>query len=69
VRIVALVTIAAALAGLGWLSPVVVLAIGPWLAAIAWIVHRNGLHVLLPHDADDLPSAGELARRRLAGRS
>jgi CHASE2 domain-containing sensor protein len=64
VRIVALVTIAAALAGLGWWSPVVVLAIGPWLAAIAWIVLRNGPHVLIPHD--DRPSGGENARRRLA---
>jgi hypothetical protein len=37
----------------------------PWLVAIAWIVRRHGLHVLLPRD--DVPlSFGELARRRAA---
>jgi hypothetical protein len=35
----------------------------PWLAAIAWIVHRHGLHVLFPDD--DLPiSFGDLQRHR-----
>ena len=35
----------------------------PWLVAIAWIVHRHGLHVLFPDD--DLPiSFGDLQRHR-----
>jgi hypothetical protein len=35
----------------------------PWLAAIAWIVHRHGLDLLFPRD--DVPiSFGNLQRRR-----
>ena len=41
----------------------VAICCAPWLGAIAWIVHRNGLDVLSPHD--DLPvSFGDLQRRR-----
>jgi hypothetical protein len=35
----------------------------PWLAAIAWIVHRQGLHVLFLHD-DPSPSFGDMQRQR-----
>ena len=35
----------------------------PWLAAIAWIVHRHGLSLLIPRD--DVPiSFGDMQRRR-----
>jgi hypothetical protein len=35
----------------------------PWLAAIAWIVHRHGLGLLFPRD--ELPASfGELQRPR-----
>jgi hypothetical protein len=35
----------------------------PWFAAIAWIVHRHGLHLLFPHD--DVPTSfGDLQRPR-----
>ena len=45
--------------------PMILICCAPWLAAIAWIVRRHGLGVLLPKD--DLPeSFGELARRRTA---
>jgi hypothetical protein len=39
----------------------------PWVVAIAWIVHRHGLHLLFPRD--DLPvSYGEHSQRRTAVR-
>jgi hypothetical protein len=40
-------------------------SIAPWLVALAWIVRRHGLRMLIPRD--DVPvSFGELARRRTA---
>ena len=41
----------------------VAICCAPWLAAIAWSVHRHGVELLFPHD--DLPSSfGDLQRRR-----
>jgi hypothetical protein len=41
----------------------VAICLAPWLAAIAWIVHRHGLYLLVPHD-DVPPSFGDLQRPR-----
>jgi len=43
----------------------IVVSCAPWLVAIAWIVRRHGLGVLLPRD-DVAASYGDLARRRSA---
>jgi hypothetical protein len=41
----------------------VAICCAPWLAAIAWIVHRNGLALLFPRD--DVPASfGDLQRPR-----
>jgi hypothetical protein len=41
----------------------VAICCAPWLAAIAWIVHRHGLDLLFPRD--DLPTSfGDLQRHR-----
>jgi hypothetical protein len=42
---------------------VALVACAPWLVAIAWIVHRHGLGVVLPRD-EVVASYGDLARRR-----
>jgi hypothetical protein len=54
------------LAGLFWLDSLALLLSAPWVTAIAWVVVRLGLDVAIPGDAETLPSAAELARRRLA---
>jgi hypothetical protein len=41
----------------------VAICCAPWLAAIAWVVHRNGLQVLFPRD-DPPTSFGDLQRPR-----
>jgi hypothetical protein len=42
---------------------VALVACAPWLVAIAWIVRRHGLGVLLPRD--DVPSSfGDRVQRR-----
>jgi hypothetical protein len=44
---------------------VALLFVAPWLIAIAWIVYRHGLALLVPKD--ELPASfGELVRRRAA---
>ena len=49
----------------GALIPLI--AAAPWVVGIAWVVHRNGLGLLLPKDQVP-PSFGELARRRVVVR-
>jgi hypothetical protein len=41
----------------------VAICCAPWLAAIAWMVHRHGLGLLIPRD--DVPASfGDLQRPR-----
>jgi hypothetical protein len=41
----------------------VAICCAPWLAAIAWVVHRNGLGLLFPRDGEPT-SFGDLQRPR-----
>jgi len=58
----------AALVGLAWLAPPVLLFAAPWLVPIALLLRRHGVETVAPGNADELPSAAELARRRLSVR-
>ena len=49
----------------GALIPLI--AAAPWVVGIAWVVHRNGLGLLLPKDQVP-PSFGDVMRRRSAVR-
>jgi hypothetical protein len=45
---------------LAWLAPIALLFAAPWIVAILWLSRRGGSLF-----SEDMPSLGELARRRL----